>query len=81
MKQYWPMAVAMDYEHNPYKPLQLFTYDSCLSIEKCGEVFKSWQNDCNYTLLCTWIDVTDGESKKLINHRCWVNAIGQVKKI
>ena len=78
MKQYWPMAVVMNYEHNP---LQLFTYDSCLSIEKCGEVFKSWQNDCNYTLLCTWIDVTDGESKKLINHRCWVNAIGQVKKI
>lgn len=78
MKQYWPMAVAMNCEHDPS---QLFTYDSCLSVKQCNDVFKKWQDDCEYTLLCTWIEVSEDGYRDIINHRCWVNAIGQVKKI
>lgn len=78
MKQYWPMAVAMNCEHDPF---QLFTYDSCLSINECGDVFKKWQDDYQYILLSTWIDVTDGDKRSIINHRCHVNNVGQVRKI
>ncbi len=78
MKQYWPNAVALDYQN---KPSRLFTYDSCESVKDCGEVFKCWQDKYDYSLLSTWIEVVEGEKRDCINHRCYVNAIGQVKKI
>ena len=78
MKQYWPMAVALD---NYGKPAQLFTYDSCNSVLGASKVFKCWQNDYDYQLLTTWIDVTEDGERDIINHRCHVNNLGQVKKI
>ena len=78
-KYYWPMAVALDCNN---VPVQLFTNESC-DLTKCRDVFKNWQDNYNYTLLVTWIDVIDSDdgTKTLINHRCHVNAIGQVKKL
>ena len=77
MKQYWPMVVALEHDG----PTLLFTYDSCLSVEACESVFKLWQDAHHYKLLVTWIDCIEGEYKTLIEHKCHVNAIGQVKKI
>ena len=72
MKQYWPMAIALDNE----KPIQLFTYDSCLSIEMCEKVFQLWQDAHHYTLLSTWIKAND----KIITLDTYVNAIGQIRR-
>lgn len=74
MKQYWPAAIALDSDG---KAISLFTYDSCLSVEATELMFKIWQDNYHYTLLCIWVQC-NGE---IINHRCLVNAIGQVKKI
>ena len=73
MKQYWPMAIALENG----KPIQLFTYDSCLSIEACEKVFKLWQDFHHYILLSTWITV-DG---KTTNHVSYVNAVGHIERI
>ena len=77
MKQYWPMAVALD----KGQPIALHTYDSCMSLQETNKVFKCWQDDYNYQLLTTWIDVIEDGKRDIINHRVHVNAIGQVKKI
>ena len=73
MKQYWPMAVALDNGN----PVELFTYDSCLSIESAEDVFKKWQNDCGYTLLTSWIQV-DGQ---IVAHAVYVDAIGGIRQL
>lgn len=75
MKQYWPMAVALDNG----KPIMLFTYDSALSIESAKSVFKSWQDNYNYVLLSSWIHTDD--SSEVLEHRCYVDSLGNVRKI
>ena len=77
MKQYWPMAVVLD----KGEPLQLFTYDSCLSIKDCKKVFLVWQDSYGYTLLSTWIEVSEDGEKDIINLECHINSIGKVTKI
>ena len=79
MKQYWPNAIVCnEYE----KPFSLHTTDSCLDLQECAKIFKCWQDDYQYKLLSTWIDVVDDDgSRNIINHRCHVNILGQVKKI
>lgn len=80
MKQYWPMAIALDTNG---EPIQLHTYDSCLSVEACEKVFVLWQDAHHYTLLSTWIDTFDSNGTRMrpIRHKSYVNAIGQVRKI
>lgn len=76
MKQYWPMAVALD---ESGKAVSLHTYDSCLSIDMARNQFKIWQNHYHYTLLCTWI-VGNAETD-IAEVRCHVNVLGQVTRI
>ena len=78
MKQYWPMAIAM----SDREPTLLHTYDSCFSVEACEKVFLMWQNAHHYTILSTWIQVTDNDSERYdIEHKVYVNAIGRVEKL
>jgi len=78
MKQYWPMAIAM----SDGKPILLHTYDSCLSIESCERVFLIWQDAHHYTILSTWIQVTDdGNPRSEIKHKIYVDAIGQLERL
>lgn len=74
MIEYRPEAIALDNG----KPVHLFTYDGCFSIEDCKKVFKCWQDDYSYSLLVTWIETSENT---IIEHCVHVNVIGQVKKI
>lgn len=76
MKQYSPMAVALD---ESGKPISLHTYDSCSSIDTARNQFKVWQDHYHYKLLCTWI-VGDDETD-IVEVRCHVNVLGQVTRI
>ena len=72
MKQYWPMAIALD---SSGKPIALFTTNSYTSKVKAEEVFQKWY-DQGYLLLSSWIKI-DG---RVISHKCYVNALGQIKR-
>lgn len=80
MKLYWPGAIVVDDNNEPYS---MFTYDSCLSVDACESVFKCWQDLHNLKLLAIWIDVVDTETNErmTIKHRCLVNVVGHVEKL
>jgi hypothetical protein len=79
MKEYFPMAVVMDNG----RPIQLHTYDGTYSLQKARGQFKIWQNDYNYVLLTTWIQVVDNLIGKefIMDHKCYINILGQVEKL
>ena len=59
MKLYWPNAIRITELEEEDK---LWTYDSCLSIGQCKDVFKTWEDPVEgygFKLLSMWIDVTD----------------------
>ena len=56
MKEFWPMARCLDGQI-------LYTYEACLSVEECLEVFKVWEKSYNYILDEMWINVEEGDKK------------------
>ena len=58
MTQYWPGAKCVDNG----KEIDMFTYGSCLSIEKALECVKRWNEI--YWVKEAWIDVDDDDNGK-----------------
>ena len=72
---YWPRAIALTEDGSP---IQLFTNDPVFSIESCNMIFVIWQDLHHYTLLATWVDT---ELHKGLHYKCYVDTVGQVRKI
>ena len=72
MEQDWRMGIAVK---SSGRPIALFTTNSYESKVKAEEVFQAWY-DQGYLLLSSWIKI-DG---RVISHRCYVNALGQIKR-
>ena len=68
MKTYCPMATT-----DPKDKIindTLFTYDSCMSLDKAFKAIRCWINDYHYTLIKAWVDVfEDGELVDTIYYR------------
>ena len=54
MRTYWSMAITDDDK-------ELFTYGSSLTLDKCKEVFRVWEDI--FKLKELWIDVCEGTKK------------------
>ena len=55
---YHPCAVYIDPESRRAK--KLFSYDSEITFDDAVKVINRWENDCDYMLICAFVQVYEG---------------------
>lgn len=75
MKRYWTNYIIQDSLNT--RAYRISSYDCCLSLDSALLAVETMR--FNYTVLASWIDLTDGDEKpSTIWHECYVDGLGHV---